>query len=45
MWEGNWGNGIVFCRELGRGLGGGDGCISLGAELCVCPFGNWEHKQ
>jgi len=22
VWEGNWGNGIVFCRELGRGLGG-----------------------
>ena len=23
VWERNWGNGIVFCRELGRDLGGG----------------------
>jgi hypothetical protein len=38
--EGNWGRDIVFCGELGRDLSEGNGCISLGAELFVCPFAN-----
>ena len=35
VWEGNWGNGIVFCRELGRGLGEGMAAYRW-VQNCVC---------
>ena len=35
VWEGNWGNGIVFCRELGRDLG--EGMAAYGwVQNCEC---------
>jgi len=35
VWEGNWGNGIVFCRELGRDLGGGMAAYRW-VQNCLC---------
>jgi len=46
VWEGNWGNGIVFCRELGRDLSEGMAACRW-VQNCVCVLlvtGNTNSK-